>query len=100
MGQVRLVGGRRVVARGGVRGGKDEPADARQPRGVEQAEGLGDVRLERPERVGDGIRDPGTGGEVDDGIGAVDGARDCRRVRQGRLDQLVGDPFEVGPAAD
>jgi hypothetical protein len=37
---------------------------------------------------------------VDDRIGAVDGAGDRRGVGKGRLDQLVGDPFEVGPAAD
>jgi hypothetical protein len=37
---------------------------------------------------------------VDDGIDARDGTRDRRRIGERRLDQVMGDPGEVAPAAD
>jgi hypothetical protein len=89
-----------VVSRGGIRRGEHEAPDAREPGRVEQAKRLRDIRLERAEGVGDGIRDPGTGGEVDDGIDAVDGARDRRSVGQGPLDEVVGNARQVGAATD
>ncbi len=37
---------------------------------------------------------------MDDGIDAVDGVGDGRSIGQGRLDQVVRDTRQVGPAAD
>ena len=60
-----MITGRRVRAR------KDEALHPREARRVEKADGLADVRLERPQRVGDGIRDARPGRQVGDGIGAL-----------------------------
>jgi hypothetical protein len=53
MGEVGFVGGWLVIAGCRVRGGEDEPPDAGLAGRIEQPEGLGDVDLERPERIGD-----------------------------------------------
>jgi hypothetical protein len=100
MGQVGLVGRRLVVAGGRVRRGEDESTGAGESGGIEDAERLGDVDIERPERIADGVGDPGPSGEVDDRVDAGDRLRDGRPIGQRRSNQLMGHASEIGEPAD
>lgn len=100
MGQVGLVGGRFVIAGGGIRRGEDEPPGAREAGGVEDPEGLADVDGEGSQRVRDRVGDPGPSREVDDGISPGDGTGDGVRIGQWGPDELVRNAVEVGEMAD
>lgn len=89
-----------MIAGGCIRRGEDEAPNARLPSGFEQSQRLGDVDVERAEGIADRIRDPCSGSELDDRVGARDCLRDGGTIRQGRSNQLVGNPVEVREPAD
>jgi len=100
MGQIGLVGRRLVIAGGRVRRGEDESTGAGESGGIEDAERLGDVDIERPERIADGIGDPCPRGEVDDRVDAGDRLRHGRPIGQRRTYQLMGHTGQIGEPAD
>jgi len=100
MGQIGLVGGRLVIAGGGVRGRKDESPCPGQSCSIENAKRLGDVDLEGPERIADRVRDPGPGGEMDDRVDTGYGLRDSGSIGQRGTDKLMRHAGEIGQPAD
>jgi hypothetical protein len=100
MRQVGLVGRWFVIAGGCVRRGEDEPPRTGPSRRIEQPQRLGDVDLERPERIADRIGDAGPGREVDDGVDVGDGVGDDGRIGQPSLDELMRDAGEIRLAPD
>ena len=100
MRQIGLVGRRLVIAGGGIRGRKDESSCAGPSCRFENPERLGDVDLERAERIAHGIRDPGAGGEMDDRIDTGHGFGDGGPIGQRGANQLMRHPGEVGQPAD
>ena len=99
MGQVRLVGGRLVVPSRRVRRGENEPPGAREASGLEEAERLADVDLERSERICYGVRDARPSRQVDHSFGALDGRGNRVAIGERRPDQLVWHVVEIGELA-
>jgi hypothetical protein len=100
MRQVCLVGRRLVVTGRRVRRREHEPPRTREPGSVENAQRLADIHVERSERVGHGVGDPGSRGEVDDGIGTLDRCGHGLPIGERRPDQLVWHAVEIGETAD
>jgi hypothetical protein len=100
VGQVRLVGRWFVIACGGVRRREDESTGAGQSGRVEHAQGLGDVHLERPQWIADGVGDSGPRREMDDRIDPDDGPGNGRSICQRGVDQFVGHAREIRAPAD
>ena len=100
MRQVCLVGRWFVIAGGCVRRSEDEPSCTGTPGRIEQPQRLGDVDLERPERIADRIGDAGPRREVDDGVDVGDRVGDDGRIGQPGLDELMRDAGEIRRAAD
>jgi hypothetical protein len=89
-----------VIAGGRVRRGEDESTSAGESGGIEDAKRLGDVDIERPERIADGIGDPRPRGEVDDRVDARDRLRHGCPIGQRGADQLVRHACEIGQPPD
>jgi hypothetical protein len=100
VGQVGLVRGRFVIAGRGVRRREDESPRPGEPRGVEQPEGLGDIDLERPQRIADRVRNPGPCREVDDRVDTGNRLNDGATIGEGRLDEIERNAAKVGQPSD
>jgi hypothetical protein len=98
--QVCLVGRWFVIAGGCIRRSEDEPSYAGPPGRIEQPQRLGDVDLERPERIADRIGDACPRREVDDGVDVGDRVGDDGRIGQPSLDELMRDAGEIRLAPD
>jgi hypothetical protein len=90
---------RRVGAVHGTGRRADELPDARLPAGLEEQERAGGVRRMAAEGIRDRGRDAGEGGEVDDGVHAVDGLRESGGIGHRALDEVDVETGEVLPRA-